>query len=147
MKQFLIILLLISVSLFSQNSKLTEGLGLDSTISQQETNFSCKSAAESANPAEFSGGEGVPPLPLPAVPLRRTEKKNPPVPPVLIVKIITDKQSDWNTNPNDTNNLLKWMSKELNVNFSTENKTFDEVFNQLKHVYLPVKLVESSKNN
>ena len=31
-----------------------------------------------------SGAEGVPPLPLPAVPLRRSEKKNPPKPPTIV---------------------------------------------------------------
>mgnify|MGYP007131711592 CR=1 FL=1 len=33
------------------------------------------------------GGEGVPPLPLPATPQRRTEKKRPPSPPPLAAKI------------------------------------------------------------
>lgn len=37
-----------------------------------------------AKPTRLSGGEGLPPLPLPATPLRRTEKKREPAPPALI---------------------------------------------------------------
>ena len=34
-----------------------------------------------AKPQSRTGGESFPPLPLPATPLRRTEKKRPPLPP------------------------------------------------------------------
>ena len=74
-----------------------------------------------APPSQFSGSEGVPPLPLPAVPLRRTEKKNPPRPPVLIAKIATASRADWATNPGDADNLLRWMAEQLKVNFSAIN--------------------------
>jgi len=37
-----------------------------------------------AKPQRRSGGEGVPPLPLPATPLRRTERKRQPAPPALV---------------------------------------------------------------
>ncbi len=40
-----------------------------------------------AAPQRRKGGESVPPLPLPATPLRRTEKKRPPSPPTLIAKV------------------------------------------------------------
>src|SRR5690606_25135566 len=72
-------------------------------------------------PAQHSGAESIPPLPLPAVPLRRTEKKNPPRPPVLIAKLATGNRVDWATSPEDADNLLKFMSRELQVNFSTIN--------------------------
>src|ERR1700761_147212 len=35
----------------------------------------------------ISGGESFPPLPLPATPLRRTERKKEPAPPALVGKI------------------------------------------------------------
>lgn len=96
-------------------------LGLDSDASKEEKTFSCSPAPASKPPAQHSSAEGLPPLPLPVVPLRRTEKKNPPRPPVLIAKIATQRQSDWATNPADAKNLLKWMGKNLNVHFSDMN--------------------------
>ena len=108
---------------------LTDGLGLDSAVSQEELNYTCKPLPTPKPPAQMGGSEGVPPLPLPAVPQRRTEKKNPPRPPVLVVKIVTKAgEADWNTNPQDIENLLKWMSKNLGVNFSSQNRTLDSVF-------------------
>src|ERR1017187_10850634 len=43
--------------------------------------------APQAAPQRRNGGEGVPPLPLPATPLRRSEKKREPSPPALIGNI------------------------------------------------------------
>ncbi|NLF32153.1 MAG: DUF4159 domain-containing protein [Planctomycetes bacterium] len=37
-----------------------------------------------ASPSRIGGGEGVPPLPLPATPLRRSEKRRQPAPPALV---------------------------------------------------------------
>src|SRR3990172_4285174 len=39
-----------------------------------------------AKPQQRTGGESFPPLPLPATPLRRSEKKRPPSPPALVGK-------------------------------------------------------------
>ena len=100
---------------------LLDGLGLNSTVAKDETKYTCTPLPPPKPPAQHSGAEGVPPLPLPAVPLRRTEKKNPPRPPVLIAKIATRRRSDWATNPADTQNLLRWMAKNLNVHFSSIN--------------------------
>ena len=41
-----------------------------------------------AAPRHISGGESLPPLPLPATPLRRTERKRDPAPPTLIGKVV-----------------------------------------------------------
>jgi len=108
---------------------LLDGLGLDSEVSKEEMNYTCDPKPPPKPPAQHSGAEGVPPLPLPAVPMRRTEKKNPPRPPVLVTKIVTDRKSDWATNPHDIENLLKWMSKELGVNFSSQNRTLNDILN------------------
>lgn len=43
--------------------------------------------APKAHPQRRNGGEGMPPLPLPATPLRRSEKKRQPSPPALIGSI------------------------------------------------------------
>lgn len=100
---------------------MLDGLGLDSVVAQEETKYTCVAKPPAKPPAQHSSAEGLPPLPLPVVPLRRTEKKNPPRPPVLIAKIATQNQSDWATNPADAKNLLRWMAKDLNVHFSTIN--------------------------
>ncbi len=112
--------LLISLEAEGQDA-LLRGLGLDSDVAKEETSFTCIPLPPATPPAQHSSAEGLPPLPLPVVPLRRTEKKNPPRPPVLIAKIATQKQSDWATNPGDCKNLLKWMAKNLNVHFSEIN--------------------------
>ncbi|MCF7853599.1 MAG: DUF4159 domain-containing protein [Candidatus Pacebacteria bacterium] len=102
-------------------AQLLDGFGLDSDIVQHEDEYTCVPKPPPPKPAQHSGAESLPPLPLPAVPLRRTEKKNPPRPPVLIAKIATERKSDWATNPGDTENLLRWMAKNLNVDFSSIN--------------------------
>ena len=83
-------------------------------------------------PPQFrKGGEGVPPLPLPATPLRRTERKRPPSPPVLIAKIqfgslkelkVSDgvlRYFDWNKDPADIPNLLNDAAdRALNIHYT-----------------------------
>ena len=82
-----------------------------------------------AKPQRRTAAEGVPPLPLPATPLRRTEKKREPSPPALVGKVILgdiqwetrDGQRysyrDWMTDPNDIANLLKWTNQQLNIQY------------------------------
>ena len=52
-------------------------------------------APPKAKPQRRKGGESVPPLPLPATPLRRTEKKRPPSPPALVGKVQYGKIIEW----------------------------------------------------
>ena len=73
-----------------------------------------------AAPRRISGGEGVPPLPLPATPLRRSERKRDPKPPTLINKVMwgekalftyengaTAEVADWNQCPGDLQQILR----------------------------------------
>jgi hypothetical protein len=83
-----------------------------------------------AQPQRRKGGEGVPPLPLPATPLRRTERKRPPSPPSLIAKIqfgvpkeIKDgdqaiKYYDWDKDKADISGLLTVANPALNMNYT-----------------------------
>jgi len=125
------IIFLFSSFVFAQEEHrvkgLLDGLGLDSQVSKEELNYTCDPVPPPKPPAQHSSAEGVPPLPLPVVPLRRTEKKNPPRPPVLVIKIVTDDEGDWATNPNDIENLLKWMAKEFGVSFSSQNRRLESV--------------------
>ncbi len=89
-----------------------------------------------AAPQHRTGGESFPPLPLPATPLRRSEKKRPPSPPSLIGKmamgdvrwITRDGKRtmyrDWMTDPADVNTLLKWTNQELGIYYGTIEADF-----------------------
>jgi len=80
-------------------------------------------------PAQISSGETFIPYPGPPVtPQARSEKKKPPQPPVMFVKIRSDRGVlDWAARPNDLNNLLKSLKDMINVHFSMEVKSFAEV--------------------
>ncbi len=78
-------------------------------------------------PAQVSSSEGMPPLPYPAVPMKRQEKKNPPQPPTLLTKIKSNDAEDWTRTPNDLKGLLEWLSSEMNVHFTSNVKSFDEI--------------------
>ena len=59
------------------------------------------------NPLRQTSAEGMPPLPLPAVPLRRSEPKAEPAPPLMIAKMEYGTTQDWNTDPGDVDNLMR----------------------------------------
>ena len=96
-------------------------------LGEPEVDMGACGALKPRNPAQASAAEGVPPLPLPAVPLRRTEKKHPPRPPVIVTKLKTPDPYDWATDTNDINNLLNWMKTQVGVNFTYEAKTLQEL--------------------
>ena len=75
-------------------------------------------------PAQIASSEGMAPLPVPVVPQKRQEKKNPPVPPVLVTKVRSGDAEDWTRTPDDIKGLLEWVSAEMNVHFSSEIKQF-----------------------
>jgi hypothetical protein len=82
-----------------------------------------------AKPQHQTGGESFPPLPLPATPLRRSEKKRPPAPPALIGKMAMGSPKwktkdgkrvmyrDWMTDPADLATLLTWTNQKLGINY------------------------------
>ena len=101
-------------------------------------------------PAQISSSEGMPPLPYPAVPMKRQEKKNPPQPPTLLTKIKSNDAEDWTRTPNDLKGLLEWLSAEMNVHFTSNIKSFDEIDPEPTHNpllyrsgYKPFKLSQS----
>ena len=89
-----------------------------------------------AKPHHQTGGESFPPLPLPATPLRRSEKKRPPSPPALVGKAalgntrwITQNNKrvqyrDWMTDPADVITLLTWSSQKLGINYRAVETDF-----------------------
>jgi hypothetical protein len=90
-----------------------------------------------AKPQHRTGGESFPPLPLPATPLRRSEKKRPPSPPAFIGKMAmgstrwTTKDGkrvqyrDWMTDPADVQTLLNWTNDKLGINYRAIEADFE----------------------
>lgn len=96
----------------------------------QAQNFKSCGPPPPAKPQRRTGGESFPPLPLPATPLRRTELKRPPSPPVLVGKVAYGEvhwvtkggkkiaYRDWTTDPGDIATLLKWAGGQLGIRYS-----------------------------
>ena len=80
----LMFLMLISSSI---SAGLLDDMGIDSDASEKVRQQEFRPKAKSKPPAQHSSAESLPPLPLPVVPLRRTEKKNPPRPPVELILV------------------------------------------------------------
>ena len=91
-----------------------------------------------AKPQMRQGGEAMPPLPLPATPLRRSEKKRPPSPSTLIGKVIwgsyldytwqdgqITRVYDWNMVPADCQSLLRAAYKHLNMDYKVETTSLN----------------------
>jgi len=91
--------------------------------------------APEAPPKRISGGEAFPPLPLPATPLRRTERKRQPTPPSLFGKVVWGEQgsftydggktmqiADWNLCPADLQHLFRKVQDRLGIQY-----TYDDV--------------------
>jgi hypothetical protein len=87
-------------------------------------------SAPPASPHRRKAAEAFPPLPLPATPLRRTEKKRPPAPPPLVAKMRYGRPSklerdgktlvyyDWDKDPGDVAGLLNAANAALGVRYS-----------------------------
>jgi hypothetical protein len=82
----------------------------------------------------ISGGEAFPPLPLPATPLRRTERKREPSPPRLAAKIVWGQDAsftygsgaqtriaDWNLCPGDLQQMMRAASARLGVTYGADS--------------------------
>ncbi len=81
-----------------------------------------------AKPQRRTGGESLPPLPLPATPLRRTERKRPPAPPALVGMINftlvarvpqadTPQPMSFPTTQIDIEALMRQANRRLNVQY------------------------------
>ncbi len=66
------------------------------------------------------GAEGFPPLPLPVTPQRRTEKKRPPAPPLLIANLSRFSFDGWLGSPGAVDQLLQNARRNLNLWYGWE---------------------------
>src|SRR5439155_8370893 len=75
-----------------------------------------------AKPDRRNAGEGVPPLPLPATPLRRSEKKREPSPPALVGSVTFSPaalkgKSGWETTIIDIERWVEFTNSALNQRY------------------------------
>src|SRR5207237_10185412 len=68
---------------------------------------------------------GVPPLPLPAVPLRRTEKKEPPAPPTLLAHLQLGPSESWNSDPGALVQMFNRAAEAMKVRYGTTTMTLE----------------------
>jgi hypothetical protein len=74
----------------------------------------------------------MPPLPLPAVPLRRSEPKAEPAPPLMIAKLEYGTTQDWNTDPGDVDNLMRHVRSALGLWYGWKQLSLAELVKQHK---------------
>ena len=67
------------------------------------------------NPQRQTLAEGFPPLPLPVTPLRRSEPKAEPSPPLFTAKLIYGDDQDYMPTPGDVDNLMRHARYELGL--------------------------------
>ena len=79
------------------------------------------------NPQRHTSAEGFPPLPLPVTPLRRSEPKAEPAPPLMMAKLEYGTTQDWNTDPGDVDNLMRHCRYELGLWYGWRHLSIKEV--------------------
>lgn len=67
------------------------------------------------DPQRQTSAESLPPLPLPATPMRRSEPKAEPAPPLFIGKLKYGDTQDYMPNPGDVDNLLRHVRYQLDA--------------------------------
>jgi hypothetical protein len=78
-------------------------------------------------PQRQTSAEGMPPLPLPAVPLRRSEPKAEPTAPLMIAKMEYGVLQDWNTDPGDVDNLMRHVRYHLGLWYGWKHFSVNEL--------------------
>ncbi len=79
------------------------------------------------NPTRQTAAEGMPPLPLPAVPLRRSEPKAEPAPPLMMAKLEYGTTQDWNTDPGDADNLMRHVREAVGLWYGWKHMNIEEL--------------------
>src|SRR3954471_191807 len=79
-----------------------------------------------AKPDRRNAGEGVPPLPLPATPLRRSEKKREPSPPALVGSVTFAKPAGWQTTIIDIEKWVEFTNSQLGQRYRFAGRDFSK---------------------
>lgn len=83
--------------------------------------------APPAQPQYKKAAEGFPPLPLPAVPLRRTETKRPPQAPLLVGKLKWGQGQDWLNDPGDLEGLMRTVRETTGMWYGHRVEELDQM--------------------
>lgn len=84
------------------------------------------------DPQRQTSAEGMPPLPLPAVPLRRSEPKQEPAPPLFVAKLAYGTDQDYTPNPGDVDTLLRRVREQLDAWYGHTILNLDELVAMIK---------------
>jgi len=84
------------------------------------------------DPQRQTSAEGMPPLPLPAVPLRRSEPKQEPSPPLFVAKLAYGTDQDYTPNPGDLDSLLRQVRRQLDAWYGHTILNLDELVGMYK---------------
>lgn len=84
------------------------------------------------NPQRQTSAEGFPPLPLPVTPLRRSEPKAEPAPPLFVAKLVYGDTQDYMPNPGDVDNLMRHARSELGLWYGWKIQDLRELVAQHK---------------
>src|SRR5207248_4894230 len=105
------------------------GLGLPEDILAQQTGRKLGTCGPppQKSPQRQTSAEGMPPLPLPAVPLRRSEPKAEPAAPLMIAKMEYGIMQDWNTDPGDVDNLMRHVRAHLGLWYGWKHFNINEL--------------------
>lgn len=79
------------------------------------------------SPQRQTAAESMPPLPLPATPLRRSEPKAEPKAPMMVAKLEYGTTQDWNTDPGDVDNLMRHCQYALGLWYGWKHMHIDEL--------------------
>ena len=79
------------------------------------------------NPERQTAAEGMPPLPLPVVPLRRSEPKAEPKAPLFVGKLTYGTTQDYMPNPGDLDNLMRHVRYNLGLWYGQRLVPIEEV--------------------
>lgn len=79
------------------------------------------------SPTRQTAAESMPPLPLPATPLRRSEPKAEPKAPLMVAKLEYGTTQDWNTDPGDVDNLMRHCQYALGLWYGWRQMHVDEL--------------------
>ena len=108
---------------------LTIAIAPEPALSQEFVNPKANIPPKAA-PQRRNAGEGVPPLPLPATPLRRSEKKREPSPPALVGSVtfsdlaLKKSGAEWQTTIIDIEKWVEWTNQQLGQRYRFVNTDF-----------------------
>lgn len=100
---------------FKGRAVLSAALIATGSVSAQERMLGTIGPPPRQDPQRTTSAEGLAPLPLPVVPLRRSEPKAEPSPPLFAARLAYGDTQDYMPNPGDIDNLLRHVRNQLDA--------------------------------